>query len=190
VSLPRRVFRCALPQSSSRVFAASSAARCHSRGRMCQRAVPVRPRGRVSACALRESVVWGFTLALRSCVSLQATGLVDFEQLSERAALFKPALIICGGSAYPREWDYSKFREIADANGALLMCDMAHISGLVATGEAANPFEVCCRAVASVAAARVACDCGCCSAVCFVYGSLALRSMITSSCSRCSSVTL
>jgi glycine hydroxymethyltransferase len=49
-------------------------------------------------------------------------------------------MIIMGGSAYPREWDYERFRKIADANGSLLMMDMAHISGLVATGEAANPF--------------------------------------------------
>lgn len=71
------------------------------------------------------------------------TGLVDFEKLAEQAALFKPAMIICGGSAYPRDWDYAKFREIADHNGSILMCDMAHISGLVATGEAASPFDVC-----------------------------------------------
>lgn len=56
--------------------------------------------------------------------------------------LFKPNLIICGGSAYPRDWDYARFREIADKCGAYLMCDMAHISGLVATTEAASPFEV------------------------------------------------
>jgi glycine hydroxymethyltransferase len=52
-------------------------------------------------------------------------------------------MIIAGGSAYPRDYDYAKFREIADANGALLMMDMAHISGLVATGEQASPFELC-----------------------------------------------
>ena len=46
-----------------------------------------------------------------------------------------PAMIICGGSAYPRDWDYEGFRKIADDNGSLLMCDMAHISGLVATKE-------------------------------------------------------
>jgi len=73
----------------------------------------------------------------------QETGLVDFEALAASASLFKPAMIICGGSAYPREWDYKKFREIADKNGSLLMCDMAHISGLVATKEAASPFEYC-----------------------------------------------
>lgn len=69
------------------------------------------------------------------------TGLIDYEQLEAQAALFKPALIIAGGSAYPREWDYRRYRQIADDNGSLLMMDMAHISGLVATGEAANPFE-------------------------------------------------
>ena len=71
------------------------------------------------------------------------TGLIDFEQLDRDASLFKPAMIICGGSAYPREYNYAKFREIADANGALLMMDMAHISGLVATGEADSPFALC-----------------------------------------------
>lgn len=71
------------------------------------------------------------------------TGYVDYEQLARDAGLFKPALIIAGGSAYPRDWDYAKYREIADANGSLLMMDMAHISGLVATGEQASPFEFC-----------------------------------------------
>lgn len=71
------------------------------------------------------------------------TGYIDYEQLDRDAGLFKPALIICGGSAYPRDWDYVKFRAIADANGALLMMDMAHISGLVATGEQKSPFELC-----------------------------------------------
>lgn len=71
------------------------------------------------------------------------TGLVDFDELAKSVDLFKPQMIICGGSAYPREWDYAKFREIADSCGALLMCDMAHISGLVVTQEAASPFEFC-----------------------------------------------
>ncbi|KAH8049731.1 glycine hydroxymethyltransferase [Aureococcus anophagefferens] len=73
----------------------------------------------------------------------QTTGLVDFDELAKMAAIFKPALIVCGGSAYPRDWDYAKFREIADANGSLLMMDMAHISGLVATQEANDPFKYC-----------------------------------------------
>eukprot|EP00640_Fibrocapsa_japonica_P001719 CAMPEP_0113941256 /NCGR_PEP_ID=MMETSP1339-20121228/7212_1 /TAXON_ID=94617 /ORGANISM="Fibrocapsa japonica" /LENGTH=467 /DNA_ID=CAMNT_0000945355 /DNA_START=92 /DNA_END=1495 /DNA_ORIENTATION=- /assembly_acc=CAM_ASM_000762 len=71
------------------------------------------------------------------------TGLIDYEALRSQAALFKPALIVCGGSAYPRDWDYAKFREIADENGSILMCDMAHISGLVAAGEANDPFAYC-----------------------------------------------
>ena len=70
-------------------------------------------------------------------------GLIDYDALQAQAGLFKPALIICGGSAYPREWDYPRFRQIADENGSLLMMDMAHISGLVATGEAASPFAYC-----------------------------------------------
>jgi glycine hydroxymethyltransferase len=70
-----------------------------------------------------------------------ATGLVDFDSLAQLADLFKPKMIVCGGSAYPREWDYKRFREIADSCGALLMTDMAHISGLVAAGCAASPFE-------------------------------------------------
>lgn len=73
----------------------------------------------------------------------QTSGLIDFDQLDRDAGLFKPAMIICGGSAYPRDWDYKKFREIADANGSLLLMDMAHISGLVATGEHNSPFEYC-----------------------------------------------
>jgi len=71
------------------------------------------------------------------------TGLIQYEQLARDASLFKPAMIICGGSAYPRDWDYDKFRKIADDNGALLMSDMAHISGLVATKEQKSPFDVC-----------------------------------------------
>lgn len=69
------------------------------------------------------------------------TGLIDYDKLAELASIFKPAMIICGGSAYPRDWDYARFRKIADDNGALLLCDMAHISGLVAAQEAANPFD-------------------------------------------------
>lgn len=60
--------------------------------------------------------------------------LIDYENLETLADLFKPKMIVCGGSAYPREWDYARFRKIADSVGALLMCDMAHVSGLVASG--------------------------------------------------------
>ncbi|KAF3796027.1 Serine hydroxymethyltransferase 4 [Nymphaea thermarum] len=72
-----------------------------------------------------------------------ATGYIDYDKLEEKALDFRPKLIICGGSAYPRDWDYARFRAIADRCGALLLCDMAHISGLVAAQEAANPFEYC-----------------------------------------------
>ena len=71
------------------------------------------------------------------------TGLIDYDALEAQASLFKPALIIAGGSAYPRDWEYARYRKIADENGSLLMMDMAHISGLVATGEAASPFQYC-----------------------------------------------
>jgi len=73
----------------------------------------------------------------------QTTGIVDYDQLERDAGLFKPAMIIAGGSAYPRDWDYEKFRAIADANGSLLMMDMAHISGLVVTNEHNSPFKYC-----------------------------------------------
>jgi glycine hydroxymethyltransferase len=71
------------------------------------------------------------------------TGIIDYDALEAQASLFKPAMIVCGGSAYPRDWDYVRYRKIADENGSLLMMDMAHISGLVATGNAANPFQYC-----------------------------------------------
>merc|ERR1711904_230646 len=71
------------------------------------------------------------------------TGLIDFDELHKQACLFRPAMIICGASAYPREMDFKKFREIADEVGALLMADIAHISGLVATGIHPPPFQYC-----------------------------------------------
>jgi len=73
----------------------------------------------------------------------QVTGFIDYDQLERDAGLFKPAMLIAGGSAYPREYDYKRFREIADQNGSLLLMDMAHISGLIATKEAENPFDYC-----------------------------------------------
>ena len=71
------------------------------------------------------------------------TGLIDYDELEKSANVYKPELIIAGFSAYPRDLDYARFRKIADSCGAILMMDMAHISGLVATGEVANPFEYC-----------------------------------------------
>jgi len=70
-------------------------------------------------------------------------GLIDYDALEQSAELFRPKLIICGHSAYPRDLDYVRFRAIADKVGALLLCDMAHISGIVAAKECNNPFEHC-----------------------------------------------
>ena len=71
------------------------------------------------------------------------TGLIDFDELRKTALVFRPAMILCGASAYPRVVDFAKFREIADEVGAFLMADIAHISGLVATGEHPSPFPFC-----------------------------------------------
>lgn len=71
------------------------------------------------------------------------TGLIDYDRLEENAALFRPKMIIAGASAYPRDWDYKRLRQIANKHNAYLLCDMAHISGLVAAQECNNPFEYC-----------------------------------------------
>lgn len=71
------------------------------------------------------------------------TETIDFDQVRELALAHRPKLIICGASAYPRVIDASKFREIADEVGALLMFDIAHIAGLVAAGEHPNPVPYC-----------------------------------------------
>ena len=64
---------------------------------------------------------------------------IDYDKLMEQACELKPKLIVAGASAYPRAIDFKKFREIADACGAYLMVDMAHIAGLVAGGCHMNP---------------------------------------------------
>ncbi|EEF48429.1 serine hydroxymethyltransferase 7 [Ricinus communis] len=71
------------------------------------------------------------------------TGYIDYDKMEEKAMDFRPKILICGGSSYPREWDYARFRQVADKIGAVLMCDMAHISGLVAAKECASPFDYC-----------------------------------------------
>ena len=70
-----------------------------------------------------------------------STGEIDYEELAELARKHKPKIILAGFSAYPRELDYAKFKEIADEVDALLMADLAHIAGLVAGGVAKNPFD-------------------------------------------------
>ena len=72
--------------------------------------------------------------------TIKEDGYIDYDKLEENATIFQPKLIICGGSAYPRDLDYHRFRKIADKVGAVLMADIAHISGLVATQESNNPF--------------------------------------------------
>ena len=71
----------------------------------------------------------------------EETGLIDYEELRKNALLFRPKCIIAGGSAYPRDWDYQKISQVAKEVGAFMLTDMAHISGLVATNNANNPFE-------------------------------------------------
>ncbi|MDR0404919.1 MAG: serine hydroxymethyltransferase [Oscillospiraceae bacterium] len=68
------------------------------------------------------------------------TQLIDYNELYEKAIKIRPKLIVCGASAYPRFIDFKKFREIADACGAYLMTDMAHIAGLVAAGIHPSPI--------------------------------------------------
>uniref|UniRef100_A0A8C7KT40 Serine hydroxymethyltransferase n=1 Tax=Oncorhynchus kisutch TaxID=8019 RepID=A0A8C7KT40_ONCKI len=71
------------------------------------------------------------------------TGLINYDRLEENARLFHPRLIIAGTSCYSRNLDYARLRCIADENGAFLLADMAHISGLVAAGVVPSPFEYC-----------------------------------------------
>lgn len=71
------------------------------------------------------------------------TETIDYDLLMQQAMEVKPKMIVAGASAYPRALDFAKFREIADACGALLMTDMAHIAGLVAVGEHMSPVPYC-----------------------------------------------
>lgn len=74
---------------------------------------------------------------------VKETGLVDYDMLEQKARSLKPKLIICGASAYSRDWDYARIRKVADEVGALVLCDMAHPAGLIAKGLLASPFEHC-----------------------------------------------
>ncbi|MFN5136318.1 MAG: serine hydroxymethyltransferase [Chitinophagaceae bacterium] len=70
-------------------------------------------------------------------------GLVNYEQLEEKARTEKPKMIICGASAYSRDWDYKRIRAVADEIGALVLADIAHPAGLIATGLLNDPFDHC-----------------------------------------------
>ncbi len=71
------------------------------------------------------------------------TGQVDYDMMAEVARKEKPKLIVAGASAYSRDWDFKRMREIADENGCLLMADIAHPAGLIATGLLNHPFPHC-----------------------------------------------
>ncbi|WP_126244897.1 serine hydroxymethyltransferase [Chitinophaga rhizosphaerae] len=71
------------------------------------------------------------------------TGLVEYDKMEEVALAEKPKLIICGASAYSRDWDYTRIREIADKIGAFVMADIAHPAGLIAKGLLNSPFAHC-----------------------------------------------
>lgn len=71
------------------------------------------------------------------------TGLINYDTVEATAAKEKPELIICGASAYSRDWDYARLREIADENGALLLADVSHPAGLIARGLLNDPLDHC-----------------------------------------------
>jgi glycine hydroxymethyltransferase len=73
----------------------------------------------------------------------EKTEMIDYASLKKIAVAEKPKIIVCGFTAYPRLVDFKKFREIANASGAILMCDMSHFAGLVAGREYASPFDYC-----------------------------------------------
>ncbi len=73
----------------------------------------------------------------------EKTGLIDYDKMEEVAMREKPKLIVAGASAYSRDWDYERMRDIADAVGALLMADIAHPAGLIAKGLLNDPVEHC-----------------------------------------------
>ena len=74
---------------------------------------------------------------------VELDGRINYDKLAETAKIVKPQIIVCGFSAYTRELDFAKFREIADSVGALLMGDIAHVAGLIVAGEYPNPFPYC-----------------------------------------------
>jgi glycine hydroxymethyltransferase len=73
----------------------------------------------------------------------QATGLINMDEVEKKALEVKPKLIICGASGYSRDWDFARFRAIADKVGALLLADVSHIAGLIAAKLASDPIPHC-----------------------------------------------
>lgn len=74
---------------------------------------------------------------------VELDGRINYDRVADIAKIVQPKMIVCGASAYAREIDFAKFREIADSVGAFLFADVAHIAGLVVAGEHANPFPHC-----------------------------------------------
>ena len=74
---------------------------------------------------------------------VELDGRINYDRVADIANIVKPKMIVCGASAYTREIDFAKFREIADSVGAYLFADVAHIAGLVVAGEHAHPFPHC-----------------------------------------------
>lgn len=73
----------------------------------------------------------------------QEDGMVDYDHLEKQALEHKPKMIICGASAYSRDWEYARIRAVADKIGALVLADIAHPAGLIAKGHLNSPFEHC-----------------------------------------------
>jgi glycine hydroxymethyltransferase len=73
----------------------------------------------------------------------EATGVIDYDKVAEKALAVQPKMIICGASAYSRDWDYARLREIANEVDALLLADISHPSGLIARGLLNDPLEHC-----------------------------------------------
>jgi len=71
------------------------------------------------------------------------SGLIDMDKVANKAEQVKPKLIVCGASAYSQDWDYARFREIADSVGAILLADIAHPAGMIATGLLNDPIPHC-----------------------------------------------
>ena len=74
---------------------------------------------------------------------INSSGIIEYEELRKQELFFRPAMILCGALAYPRTIDFARFRAIADEVDAILMADIAHILGLVATKQHPSPFERC-----------------------------------------------
>ncbi|PSL04494.1 serine hydroxymethyltransferase [Cecembia rubra] len=73
----------------------------------------------------------------------EETGMIDYDKVEAKALEVKPRLLICGASAYSRDWDYERLRDIADQVGAILLADISHPSGLIARGLLNDPLEYC-----------------------------------------------